>query len=213
MLQRARLALQGLGAGDKLEGEIEADETFVGGKVTNMHRKSKRSLSAKNDGNWGKTVVLGLLEREGRVRAAVAPTRKHYEIRQNIMANVLPESKIYSDEYDAYQTLPDEFAHEMVNKLEGYVKDHVHVNGIENFWSLLKRGLKGTYVSVDPVHLQRYCDEAMFRFNTRKDEEGEVIGDGDRFVMAMQQIVGKRLTYKELIGKNSSTAEEERAGI
>jgi hypothetical protein len=76
---------------------------------------------------------------------------------------------------------------------------------VANFWSLLKRGLKGTYVSVDPVHLQRYVDEAMFRFNTRKDEEGEVIGDWDRFVMATQQIVGKRLTYKELTGKETLT--------
>ena len=204
MLQRARLALQDPGA-VKLSGNVEADETFVGGKVKNMHRKSKRNRDAKNDGNWGKTVVLGLLERDGGVRAAVAPTRKYYEVHKHVMANVEPGSNLITDEFDGYKSLPDEFTHEVVNKLEGYVKGHVHVNGVENFWSLLKRALKGTYVSVDPVHLQRYVDEQCFRFNNRKDGDGEAITDGDRFIMAMQQIVGKRLTYKELIGKDNAT--------
>ena len=197
MLQRIRLAMQDESAPGKLFGEVEADETFVGGKVTNMHRKSKRAIRAKNDGNWGKTVVLGLLERDGRARAAVAPTRKHYEIHKNVMENVEPGSNLLTDEYDAYQTLPPQiFTHEMVNKLEGYVKGHVHVNGMENFWSLLKRTLKGTYISVDPAHLQAYVDEQVFRFNNRTD-----MTDSDRFDLAVRQIVGKRLTWAEVTGK------------
>jgi transposase-like protein len=196
MLHRIRLALRETGF-SKIGGggPVEADETFVGGKVTNMHRRSKRTIRAKNDGNWGKTVVLGLLERDGRARAAVAPTRKHYEIHKNVMANVEPGSTIFSDEYDAYQSLPEEFTHEMVNKLEGYVKGQVHVNGMENFWSLLKRTLKGTYVSVDPAHLQAYVDEQVFRFNSRD------LTDAERFTTVMKQIVGRRLTYNELTGK------------
>lgn len=204
MLHRLRETMHPTNA-DKLSGEIEADETFVGGKVQNMHRKSKRGIEAKNTPNWGKTVVLGLLEREGNVRAAVAPTRKNYEIVRNITANVEPGSKLYSDEFQAYQTLPPaEFAHEIIDKTQGYVRDHVHVNGVENFWSLLKRTLKGTYVSVDPVHLQAYVDEQVFRFNTRKHDDGEnvtPIKDGERFSMAMSEIVGKRLTWVELTGK------------
>jgi transposase-like protein len=199
MLQRARLAMRG--DGGKLEGQVEADETFVGGKTTNMHRRSKRKLQATNDGNWGKAVVLGLLEREGHVRAAVAPTRKHYEIQKHLTANVAPGSTLYTDEYDAYKSLPKEFTHEVINKLNAYVNGRIHVNGMENFWSLLKRSLKGTYVSVDPVHLQAYVDEQVFRFNNRKDENEDPLTDGDRFDAVMSKIVGKRITYAELIGK------------
>ncbi len=200
MLHRLREVMHPASA-PKLSGEIEADETFVGGKVQNMHRRSKRNLQAKNDGNWGKTVVLGLLEREGHVRAAVAPTRKFYDVHGNVMANVEPGSTLFTDEYNAYQSLPQQFTHEIINKLEGYVRGRVHVNGMENFWSLLKRTLKGTYVSVDPVHLQAYVDEQAFRFNTRKNADDETIKDGERFSMAVSQIVGKRLTWNELTGK------------
>ncbi len=202
MLHRLREIMRPTNA-DKLAGEIEADETFVGGKTYNMHRKSTRKRQAIDDGNWGKTIVLGLLEREGSVRAAVSPTRQHYHIHNNIVANVEPGSKLYSDEHNAYQSLPpDQFAHEIVNKLDGYVRDRIiHVNGLENFWSMLKRTLKGTYVSVDPVHLQAYCDAQCFRFNTRKDVDDNKIKDGERFSMAVQQIVGRRLTWNELTGK------------
>jgi transposase-like protein len=200
ILHRLREIMQD-DASTKLGDEVEADETFVGGKVQNMHKRGKRSIQAKNDGNWGKTVVLGLLEREGRVKAAVAPTRKHYEIHKNVMANVEPGTTLYTDEYDAYQSLPQEFTHEIINKLEGYVKGRVHVNGMENFWSLLKRTIKGTYVSVDPVHLQAYVDEQVFRFNNRKDIDGEPLTDSDRFDLAVRQIVGKRLTWNALTGK------------
>jgi len=196
MLHRIRLAMKDFG-GRNLFGEVEADETFVGGKVINMHRKSKRGIQATNDGNFGKTVVLGLLEREGRVRATVAPTRKHYDVHANVLANVEPGSTLYTDEFNAYQSLPpDTFTHEIINKMEGYVKGKVHVQGMENFWSLLKRTLKGTYVSVDPVHLQAYVDEQVFRFNNRKP-----MNDANRFRYAMRHIAGKRLTYAQLTGK------------
>jgi transposase-like protein len=172
-----------------------------------MHRRGKRGIFAKKDGNWGKAVVLGLLERDGGVRAAVAPTRRHYDIHSNVLANVEPGSTLFTDEHNAYQSLPPgTFTHEIINKLEGYVKGRVHVNGMENFWSLLKRGLKGTYVSVDPVHLQAYVDEQVFRFNNREDADGEKLNDSDRFVAAMKQIVGKRLTYAEVTGKVGETS-------
>lgn len=196
MLHRIRLAMQD-DDGRMLSGHVEADETFVGGKVQNMHRRSKRCIQAKNDGNWGKTVVLGLLERDGRARATVAPTRSHYDVHGNVIANVQPGSTLLTDEYNAYQSLPpDRFTHEVINKLEGYVKGRVHVNGMENFWSLFKRTLKGTYVSVDPVHLQAYADEQTFRFNNRKP-----MSDADRFAYLVRRVVGKRLTYDQLIGK------------
>ncbi len=203
MLHRLREVMQGPD-NTKLSGLVEADETFVGGKVQNMHRKSKRNRDAKNDGNWGKTVVLGLLERDGRVKAAVAPTRKHYDVHKNVMANLEEGSTLFTDEYNAYQSLPGEFTHEIINKLQGYVKGRIHVNGMENFWSLLKRTLKGTYVSVDPVHLQAYVDEQVFRFNNRKDADGEKLTDGNRFDTAVRQIVGKRLTWVALTGKEGT---------
>lgn len=148
MLHRLREIMRPNNA-DKLAGEIECDESFVGGKTKNMHKRSKRKIQADKDGNWGKTVVLGLLEREGHVRAAVSPTRQYYHVHANIAANVEPGSELYSDEFQAYQSLPPGlFTHEIVNKLDGYVRDRIiHVNGLENFWSLLKRTLKGTYVS------------------------------------------------------------------
>ncbi|MGA3186307.1 MAG: IS1595 family transposase [Bryobacteraceae bacterium] len=205
VLHRLRMALRGDDTG-KLGDEVEADETFVGGKIQNMHKRGKRKLQATNDGNWGKTVVLGLLEREGRVKAAVAPTRSHYDVHANVMANVEEGSTLITDEYNAYQSLPPgTFTHEIINKLEGYVKGRVHVNGMENFWSLLKRGLKGTYVSVDPAHLQAYVDEQVFRFNNRKDIDGAPLTDSDRFDTAVRQIVGKRLTWAEVTGKVDTT--------
>ncbi|HEV2202691.1 MAG TPA: IS1595 family transposase [Bryobacteraceae bacterium] len=204
MLHRARVAMMG-DAGNKLAGEIEADETLIGGNVRNMHRLSKRAIRAKNEGNWGRTPVLGLLEREGRVRAAVAPNRRKHHVQPNIIANVEPGSTLYTDEFNAYDNLPAEFKREVVNHLQQYVNGRVHTNGMENFWSLLKRTLKGTYVSVDPCHLQAYVDEQVFRYNHRKHEGGEKQTDFDRFKTVLSRIVDKRLTYAELIGKEAET--------
>ncbi len=202
VLHRIRLALQGDG-GPRLYGEIEADETFIGGAVKNMHRRSKRSKEAKGSNNWGKEVVLGLLERDGRVKAAVAPNRHKHVVQANVIANVEAGSKLYTDEHVAYENLP--YAREVISHMETYVQGHVHTNGIENFWSLLKRGLRGTYVSVDPAHLQAYVDEQVFRFNNRKDADGVKLTDSDRFDMAVRQIVGKRLTWAEVTGRVPET--------
>jgi hypothetical protein len=170
-----------------------------------MHKSSRAKISRFN--NWGKTPVLGLLERESRqVRAAVAPNRKKHHIHPNIFANVEPGSTMYTDDYPAYDSLPAEYKREFVNHLQKYVNGRVHTNGLENFWSLLKRTLKGTYVSVDPCHLQAYVDEQVFRYNNRKDVDGEPIGDAERFTLFMLQIVGRRLTYNELIGKSECIA-------
>jgi transposase-like protein len=193
MLHRVRVAMQS-GTLEKLSGEVEADETFVGGKVSNMHRSRKRELQ-KHSQKGNKAVVLGLLQRDGNVRSAVAPTRSRYNVHKNVLGNLEPGSTLYTDELLAYQDLPADFTHQMINKMEGYVKGKIHVNGMENFWSLLKRTLKGTYVSVDPVHLQAYVDEQVFRFNNRE------FTDADRFVSVLTQIAGRRLTFAELTGK------------
>jgi transposase-like protein len=192
MLHRVRHAMR-LVSFEKFEGETEADETFVGGKIKNMHRKSSRRIKANTSGSWGKTIVLGLLNRQsGEVRAQVAPARSKKHIQPLIKENIAAGSPLYTDDFNAYMDLKPEFAHEIVNHLEQYVKGRVHTNGLENFWSLLKRTLGGTYISVDPFHLFRYRDEQCFRFNKRR------LTDAERFVIVMAQTVGRRLTYKQL---------------
>lgn len=203
MLHRLRLAAYEKGF-NKIGGEgahCEADETFVGGKVSNMHKSRKRRVQKEFGQKGSKTIVLGLMERDGEVRAAVSPTRDYYQVREHIMSNLAPGSTLFTDDYDGYRALPDQFMHEVINKLEGYVDGHIHVNGMENFWSLLKRTLKGTYISVDPVHLQAYVDEQAFRFNHRD------LTDAERFALVMRNIVGRRLTYNELTGKTESGRE------
>jgi transposase-like protein len=194
MLHRVRHAMRLLSF-EKLSGEVEADETFIGGKIQNMHKTARRRIRAKEGETWGKTVVLGLLQRDGQMRAAVAPNRRKHAVDGNVRLNVEPGSTIYTDDFTSYMYLSDEYVHEMVNHLEAYVKGRVHTNGLENFWSLLKRGLKGTYVSVDPFHLARYLDEQCFRFNQRH------LTDAERFVIVLAQTIGRRMTYDELTGK------------
>ncbi|HUO32107.1 MAG TPA: IS1595 family transposase [Bryobacteraceae bacterium] len=205
MLHRIRLAMQS-GAFKKLSGAVEADETFVGGKVANMHldKQTRARMGKKRIGGYeGKTAVMGLLERHGEARVKVIPNTRKHSVRAHIFENVKRGSTIYSDALKSYQHLEDYgFEHEFIDHAEAYVRDNVvHTNGLENFWSLLKRALKGTYVSVEPFHLQAYADEQCFRFNNRKDMD-----DADRFDAVMQQIVGKRLTYAELTGKDDPSA-------
>jgi transposase-like protein len=201
MLHRVRHSMHLL-SNDKLSGECEADETFIGGKVQNMHRRSKRKIKAVNDGNWGKTVVMGLLQRDGDVRAAVAPNRHKAHVTEHIRNNVAPGSFLATDDYTGYEGLAEHYQHYIVNHAMEYVwgQGRVHTNGMENFWSLLKRTLKGTYVSVDPFHLVRYIDEQCFRFNKRR------MTDGERFVIVLAQTIGRRLTYDELTGKVDTPA-------
>lgn len=142
----------------------------------------------------GKTVVMGLLERHGEARIKVVPTRRKKHVQAEVRKQVEPGSNLYTDSLKSYEGL-DEYVHEFIDHAEAYVRDNVHTNGLENFWSLFKRTLKGTYVSVEPYHLQAYADEQAYRYNNRKVE------DVDRFVGALSQIVGRRLTFAELTGK------------
>jgi transposase-like protein len=192
MLHRIRLAAQSK-TFNKLGGEVEVDETFIGGKARFMHA-DKREEKIHGRGPEGKTVVAAVLERGGTVRARVCGTRRKPELQQLIRQNVEAGSSVYSDALKSYDEL-DEFQHQVVDHAIEYVNGNVHTNGLENFWSLLKRALKGTYISVEPFHLFRYLDEEVYRFNNRD------MTDSDRFVFAMRQIVGRRLTYKQLTGK------------
>ncbi len=139
MDHRIRLGMRARSFDSKLCGEIEADETFIGGKVKYMHKHSKRKLKAANHGNWGKTVVLGLLQRDGHVRAMVAPNRKTPHVRKHVLDNVEPGSALYRDEADVYRHLNGEFVHAFVNHISQYVDDRVHTNGLESFWSLSEK--------------------------------------------------------------------------
>lgn len=217
MLHRIRLALR-IGVNHKLGGgpdgsnEVEVDETFVGGRVQNMHKDRRLKLhQLRNEVNrpdhyMGKTVVMGMLDRTLReVRARVIPTVRRDVLQAEIMRQVKLGSKVYTDQHTGYMGLPYKYAHEVVNHLETYVKGRIHTNGIENFWSLLKRSLSGTYVAVEPFHLERYVDEQAFRYNNRGTKD-QPMNDADRFDKAVRNIIGKRITYKELTGKEGETA-------
>ncbi len=195
MLHRVRLAMQAGSFWKKLEGEIEADESFIGGLARNMH-KDKRAQKIKAHGPAGKAIVMGLLDRETKqVRVKHVPNIHVDTLQAEVRKNVEPGSALFTDAYVAYRGLASEYEHGVVDHAERYVKGRIHTNGLENFWSLLKRGLKGTYVSVEPFHLFRYLDEQTFRYNNRK------IDDGHRFTRTLAQITGRRLTYKTLTGK------------
>lgn len=200
MLQRGRLAMQDEKHGGKMGGggkEIEIDETYIGGSARNMHKsKRDRVMQGKTGGFSHKVGVQGILERGGKVRAQVVESTGYGDLVPNVWKNVEKGSTVYTDELRAYFGLQSDYAHEVINHAEAYVNGNIHTNGIENFWSLLKRCLKGTYVSVEPFHLFRYVDEEVFRFNNRKPMD-----DCDRFRYVMRKIVGKRLTYDELTGK------------
>ena len=195
MLHRIRLALQDDFFGSKLGGEVEVDETFIGGKARNMH-VSERKRRITGTGTKDKTAVMGILERGGKVRATVVPSRRKTVLQDEVRKHVKAGAALYCDALKSYDGLAGEYAHQVVDHALQYVDGRVHTNGLENFWSLLKRGISGTYVSVEPFHLFRYLDEQMFRFNNRKE-----LDDAGRFDLAVSQITGKRLTFAELTGK------------
>jgi transposase-like protein len=203
MLHRIRLSLKS-NSMDKIGGKgeiIEADETFVGGLAKNMH-KDRRARNIKGTGSSTKTAVMGLLARHtedspSEVRATVLPNVQRQTLHDVIHKNVEPGSQVFTDAWKAYKQMDPKFFHDFVDHAEAYVKGAVHTNGLENFWSLFKRCIKGTHISIEPFHLAAYVDSEAFRFNHRK------LHDGQRFILATKGMIGKRLTYKALIGSAS----------
>ncbi len=199
MLQRLRLALQDSKEGN-LSGHVEADETFIGGKARNMHKDKRAKMNIGRGGLGNKTIVGGILQRDGKVRAEVIENRSASTLHAMVKAHVEPGANLHTDDFYGYWGLYKDYVHQIVDHAETYVNGQVHTNGIENFWSLVKRGLHGTYVSVEPFHLFRYLDEQIFRFNNRATKK-QFVSDSNRFELAMSQVAGKRLTYRGLIGK------------
>jgi transposase-like protein len=205
MLQRIRLALKRDNAaklGGKKGGPVEVDETFVGPNLRKMHGARRLKLQ-QGEVAQTKAIVMGMLDRDLRqVRAKVIPNVKREVLQQEIIEEIERGSTVYTDRYPAYDHLGavQEYVHETVNHVDEYVRGEVHTQGIDNFWSLLKRGLKGTYVAVEPFHLDRYVTEQIFRYNNRATKDNPLT-DSDRFLLALSQVTGKRLTYAELTGK------------
>jgi transposase-like protein len=198
MLHRLRLALQS-GSTRRMSGHVELDETFIGGKARNMHFKKRERLGVTQGKSMaGKVAVMGLLERHGdkgsQIRLAQIPSNKRRHLMPHIEAHVEKGSNVHTDSLPSYVAVASDYTHHVIDHAEKYVEGQVHTNGVENFWSLLKRALKGTYVSVEPFHLFRYLDEQAFRFNERGRN------DASRFLLALVGVVHKRLTYKALTG-------------
>jgi transposase-like protein len=210
MLHRIRLAMKS-GSLEKLGnqgGPVEADETFVGPNPRKMHksRRAKMSAIANEKGEHAryvsKTIVMGMLDREMReVRAMVVPDVKRVTLQEKILNHVEPGSHVMTDDFPTYKAaLAEKFAHDVIDHTKGYVDGQIHTQGIDNFWSLLKRTLRGTYVAVEPFHLDRYVDEQVFRFNNRGTKK-DPVHDGQRFEMVLANVAGRRIMYKELTGK------------
>lgn len=194
VLHRVRLAMQT--ESFLLSGEVEVDETFIGGKARNMHKSVRESKGmSKGGGSIDKTAVLGMVERGGKVRAEVIPNAKGDTLKPRVRDAIEPGATVYTDQWSGYHGLGVTYSHETVDHVERYVDGRVHTNGIENFWSLLKRGLHGTYVSVEPFHLFRYLDERVFTFNLRDRS------DYGRFEAVLGAVSGRRLTYAEVTGQ------------
>jgi transposase-like protein len=190
-----------MGPGNKLSGKVEADETYLGGKARNMHR-AQRAERITGTGGKDKTAVTGILERGGKVRTEVVGDRKKKTLQAEIREHVLAGSALFTDALKSYEG-QGEFQHEVIDHAVEYVRGEVHTDGLENFWSLLKRRINGRYVSVEPFHLSRYLDEQVFRYNHRQGRN-----DRERFDTAVCQIVAKRLTFDQLTGKTATTIPE-----
>jgi len=192
---RIRLALQN-GSIEKLSGSVESDETFIGGRDRFRHKGKKQVTSG-----WkGKTPVQGLLERTigskaSRVKLTVLKTTRNHEVQGNVREYVLKGAELHTDALRSYIGMDKDYTHQVIDHAICYAKGHVHTNGLENFWCLLKRTIKGTYVNCEPFHLFRYLDEQAFRFNERK------LTDSERFLKAIPSIIGRHLTYQALTGK------------
>lgn len=197
VLHRIRAAMQS-GAFEKLNGEIEADETYIGGKAENMHKWDRLQSGVQGRGTVGKAIVFGVLQRNtkdtpSRVKVKVVRNTKRKTLHPEIKNSVDAGSNIFTDALKSYNGLESEFIHESIDHATEYVRGNVHTNGIENFWSLFKRALRGTYTNCDSEHLFRYLDEQTFRFNNRKTT------DSVRFALVLHMVTGKRITYDQLI--------------
>lgn len=194
MLQRIRLAMK-TGSIEMLDGSVEIDETYIGGKTKSKRRNTKTGKMMPTGPQDGKDIVIGLIERNGRVRASVVPNAKRSTLKPIIEKNVAPGTTLYTDALGSYHDLKKTYQHYVINHSVEYVNGHIHTNSIENFWSCVKRMLSGTYTFASTEHLDRYLDEQIFRHNNKKEN------DVERFKAAVRGISGKRLTYKHLIGK------------
>ena len=192
MLQRLRHAMHH-GSIDKMTGEIEVDETFIGGKARNMHIAQRRRRITGTGGK-DKTAVMGIVERGGEIRTMVIPDRKKNTLQAEVKKHVEAGSALYSDDLKSYEGLEGRYAHQVIDHAVAYVDGAVHTNTLENFWSLLKRAIHGTYVSIEPFHLFRYLDEQSFRYNERK------ANDAERFGKVLASVAGKRLTWAQVTG-------------
>ncbi len=200
MAHRIRLAMQ-TGTFKKFSGEVEIDETYIGGRARFMHKKKQRRFH-RGRGPVGKAAVMGLLERHGPdghsiVTLKAVPAMGRPTVQPQIRQHVAPGAEVITDSFASFKGLEADYIHKVIDHAEAYVQGKVHINGLENFWSLLKRGIKGTYVSVEPFHLFRYLDEQAYRFNARK------VDDLMRFIRAVHGIVGKRIMYQTLIGQTA----------
>jgi transposase-like protein len=200
MAHRLRFALHHGSFDTMMSGHVEADETFIGGKSRNMHKTKRERLGITQSNSMaGKVAVMGLLERHGegsKVRTRVVETRRRNELEKTVVEHVELGSNLYTDALKSYDRMGQKgYIHGIIDHAEKYVEGDIHTNGLENFWSLLKRALKGTYVSVEPFHLFRYLDEQMYRFNNRE------VGDFNRFTLAVASIVDRRLMWKQLTGQ------------
>jgi transposase-like protein len=192
MLHRIRYAMQ-QGSLEKLSGDVEADETYIGGKVENMHKDKREAREKQGRGAVNKSIVMGVLERNGQIKTKVIKNTKKRTIHNQIRNSVEAGSNLFTDALKSYEGLQGEYFHQAVDHVTEYVRGNVHTNGVENFWSLFKRSVRGTYVNCADTHLQSYVDEQTFRFNNRGTN------DAGRFALVLGSVAGKRLTYNQLI--------------
>ena len=191
VLHRLRHAAQTQSFNRPLTGEVEADETFIGGKEKNKHAWQR---TGGKQGGAGKVAVLGILQREGELRTGLTPSLSARNVQSAVRDNVEAGSLVLTDEHPSFRGLSRDYIHHTVNHSAGeYVrKFYIHTNGIESVWALFKRQIIGTHHYLSPKHLSRYLGEMTWRFNRRE------VGEGARVNMLLDQSAG-RLRYKELI--------------